>query len=115
MATGVASNYLSKKLLDHVFGATAFTAPATVYAALWTATLDDTSTGATAGVPVEAIGAAADLPGQVRIDFTNEATAAHRAYALRRVASFGYHYQTSKPIFSREIQPLWTTRPVRPF
>lgn len=46
---GSKSNYLSKKLLDEVLGATDFTAPVTVWAALWTATIDDTSTGSTAG------------------------------------------------------------------
>lgn len=46
---GNLSDYAEKKLQDHVFGNTAFTPPATVYFGLWTATLDDTSTGATAG------------------------------------------------------------------
>jgi hypothetical protein len=46
---GSKTNYLSKKLLDLPLGATAYSAPATVYAALWTATLDDTSTGSTTG------------------------------------------------------------------
>lgn len=46
---GSKSNYLSKKQLDEALGATTFTAPVTVWAALWTATIDDTSTGATAG------------------------------------------------------------------
>jgi hypothetical protein len=49
MTTGVMSDYLEKKIQDHVLGATVFTTPATVYMGLWTATLDDTSTGATAG------------------------------------------------------------------
>lgn len=46
---GSKSNYLSKKLLDLPVGAAAFTAPVTVYCGLWTSTLDDTSTSATAG------------------------------------------------------------------
>jgi hypothetical protein len=32
------SNYLETKVLDHVFGATAYTAPATLYVGLYTAT-----------------------------------------------------------------------------
>jgi hypothetical protein len=43
------SDYLEKKIQDHVLGATVFTTPATVWCGLWTATLDDTSTGSTAG------------------------------------------------------------------
>ena len=46
---GSKSNYLENKLLDYVFGKTAFDPPGTIYAGLWTATLDDASTGATAG------------------------------------------------------------------
>ena len=46
---GSKSNYLSKKLLDLPLGASAFSAPATVYVGLWTSNLDDTSTSATAG------------------------------------------------------------------
>lgn len=45
---GSDANYLSKKLGDLVFGATAYTAPATLYGGLWAAALDDTFTGATA-------------------------------------------------------------------
>lgn len=44
---GSKSNYLSKKLLDHVLGNTAYTAPATVYVGLWNVagSLTDTATG----------------------------------------------------------------------
>lgn len=46
---GSKSNYLSVKLSQLPLGGVAFTPGATLYAALWTATLDDTSTGATTG------------------------------------------------------------------
>lgn len=46
---GSMSDYLENKILDHVLGNTAYTAPATTYLGLWTATLSDTSTGSTAG------------------------------------------------------------------
>ena len=46
---GSKSNALETLLLQHVLGNQAFTAPGTTYVGLWTATLDDTSTGATAG------------------------------------------------------------------
>lgn len=46
---GSASDYLENKILDHILGATAYTAPGTVYIGLWTAALSDSSTGATAG------------------------------------------------------------------
>lgn len=39
------SNYLETKVLDHVFGATAYTAPATLYVALYTAAPSDTGGG----------------------------------------------------------------------
>lgn len=65
MASGK-SSYLSKKLLDDVFGATAYTGPGTVYAALWTATLDGTSTAATAGE--------ASYTGYARVAITNNTT-----------------------------------------
>lgn len=48
--SGSDANYLSKKIGDLVFGATAYTAPATIYAGLWTATIDDTFNGGTANV-----------------------------------------------------------------
>ena len=41
------SNYLENKLLDHVFGGNAFTAPSTLYVALLTSAPDDATTGAT--------------------------------------------------------------------
>lgn len=48
---GSKSNYLSIKLLDHVLGDTAYTAPATVYIGLWTSGLEDEATGSTSGQP----------------------------------------------------------------
>lgn len=42
---GSKSDYLEKKVLDLVLGATAFTAPATVYVGLFTVTPDDTGGG----------------------------------------------------------------------
>ena len=39
------SNYLENALLDHVFGATAFTAPGTLYAALFTTSPADDDSG----------------------------------------------------------------------
>ena len=39
------SNYLETKVLDHVFGATAYTAPSTLYVALYTAAPSDTGGG----------------------------------------------------------------------
>jgi hypothetical protein len=46
---GSKSDYLENALLDHVLGGGDFTRPATVYVGLWTAALDDTSDGSTAG------------------------------------------------------------------
>lgn len=46
---GTMSDYLENKVLDHVLGNTAYTAPATTYLGLWTVTLSDTSTGSTEG------------------------------------------------------------------
>ena len=48
LLTGSDTNYLSKKFGDLIFGATAYTAPVTVHLGLWSAALDDTSTGSTA-------------------------------------------------------------------
>lgn len=42
---GSFSNFLELKLLDHVFGNAAYTAPATLYVALFTATPSDTGGG----------------------------------------------------------------------
>jgi hypothetical protein len=42
-------NYYISKLLNQFFNATAFTFPATLYFALWTSTLNASSTGSTAG------------------------------------------------------------------
>lgn len=44
---GSFSDYLENKLLDHVFGAVAYSAPATIYVALLTAAPTDASTGST--------------------------------------------------------------------
>ena len=44
---GSKSNYLAKKQLEESAGGVAFSAPANVYLALCTATIDDTKTGAT--------------------------------------------------------------------
>ena len=46
---GSASNYLEDAILDHILGGGDFTRPGTVYIALWTSALDDTSDGATSG------------------------------------------------------------------
>ncbi len=46
---GSKSDYLENALLDHVLGGGDYTRPATVYVGLWTAALDDTSDGSTAG------------------------------------------------------------------
>lgn len=43
------SNYLISKLLNQFWNAAAYSFPGTLYAALWTATLSASSTGATAG------------------------------------------------------------------
>ena len=39
------SNYLETKVLDHVFGGTAYTAPAALYLALFTSNPDEDATG----------------------------------------------------------------------
>ena len=39
------SDYLEDKVLDHVFGGTAYTAPSTLYVALYTVAPDDTGGG----------------------------------------------------------------------
>lgn len=43
------SQSLISKLLNAVFNATAYSSPATIYAALWTSTLNAASTGSTSG------------------------------------------------------------------
>ena len=48
MASGK-SNSLISKLLNAVLNATAYSSPATIYAALWTSTLSASSTGSTSG------------------------------------------------------------------
>ena len=46
---GSKGNAWENLVLDRLFGGTAINWPGTIYVGLWTATLDDTSTGATAG------------------------------------------------------------------
>lgn len=49
---GSKSNYLSKKVLDHILGNSAYTAPTTVYVGLWkslSAALTDASSGSATG------------------------------------------------------------------
>lgn len=41
--------YSSKKIQDLIWGATAYTAPGTIYSNLWASAIDDTFNGATAG------------------------------------------------------------------
>lgn len=48
LMSGSLSNYLSKKLQDSAWGATAFTAASPLWFGLWTAALDDTFAGNTA-------------------------------------------------------------------
>lgn len=47
LMAGSMSNYLAKKLAEETLGGVAFTSPANTYLGLWTAALDDTSTGST--------------------------------------------------------------------
>lgn len=49
---GSKSDYLENKLLDHVLGATAYTAPATLYVALFTAAPTDAGGGTEVGTGV---------------------------------------------------------------
>lgn len=49
--TGSFSDYLEKKLLDHVLGGVAYTPPATVYVGLATAAITDATTGTTVAEP----------------------------------------------------------------
>jgi len=46
---GSLANFSSKKIQDLLHGATAYTAPATLYVNLWASALDDTFNGATTG------------------------------------------------------------------
>lgn len=46
---GSLANFSSKKIQDLIWGATAYTAPVTIYANLWASALDDTFNGATTG------------------------------------------------------------------
>lgn len=48
---GSFSDYLEKKLLDHVLGGVAYTPPATVYVGLATAAITDATTGTTVTEP----------------------------------------------------------------
>jgi hypothetical protein len=47
LMAGSKSNYLAKKLIEETIGAVAYTSAANTYFGLWTAALDDTSTGST--------------------------------------------------------------------
>jgi hypothetical protein len=67
---GNKSNYLAKKVLDHVLGKTTYTAPSTIYFGLWTATLGDSSTGTTAGEPTDLYDSGTGL-GYRRVSKTN--------------------------------------------
>lgn len=49
LMAGSLTGYISKKFLDLIWGATAYTAPATIYSNLWASALDDSFNGATAG------------------------------------------------------------------
>lgn len=49
LMAGSLSNYLSARVVQREFGGVANTAATNEYLGLWTATIDDTSTGATAG------------------------------------------------------------------
>lgn len=60
------SNFLAKTIADLVYSSTAFTPNATIFFALWTATLSATSTGSTAGE--------ASYTGYARVGVTNNAT-----------------------------------------
>lgn len=66
LMAGSKSNYLSKKVLDLPLGASAFSAPANVFAGLWTASLADGSTSATAGE--------AAYTSYARVSITNNST-----------------------------------------
>jgi hypothetical protein len=63
---GSFSDFLENELLDHVFGAAAYTAPATIYLALLTAAPTDASTGSTI--------TEANYTGYVRKSMTNNKT-----------------------------------------
>lgn len=66
---GSKSDYLENRVLDHFLGATASTAPATVYIALLTTAPNDASTGTTWTPGVEVTGGS-----YARKDVTNNAT-----------------------------------------
>jgi hypothetical protein len=63
---GSASDYLEDKILDHLLGRTTYTAPATIYGAIWTVPLSESSTGSSPG---EVNGA-----GYARVAVTNDVT-----------------------------------------
>jgi hypothetical protein len=48
LMAGSMSNYTAKKLIEELIGGVAYTSAANVYFGLWTAALDDTSTGSAA-------------------------------------------------------------------
>lgn len=49
---GSKSNFLENEILDHILSAATYTAPGTVYVALYTVTPSDTSTGSSGGTEV---------------------------------------------------------------
>lgn len=63
---GSFNDFLENEILDQIFGAQAYTAPATLYIGLWTSALTDASTGSTAG---EVSGGS-----YARVAFTNNKT-----------------------------------------
>lgn len=71
---GNKSNYLATAVLEHVLGKTTYTAPSSVYFGLWTVTLDDQSTGSTAGEPTDTYSAGPPEQGYKRITKTNNTT-----------------------------------------
>jgi hypothetical protein len=66
LMAGSKSNYLAKKVIDEYFGATDYTAATNTHGALWTTTLDDTSTGST--------GTEAAYTSYARVQKTNNST-----------------------------------------
>ena len=69
------SNFLELEILDQIFGAQAYTAPATLYIAACTASVSDTDTGSTITEPVGGAYARASVTNNK----TNWATAASGA------------------------------------
>jgi hypothetical protein len=87
---GSLSDYLEKKLQDHVFGATVFTAPATVYLAL----LTDSNTAAQrdAGTVTEVTGGA-----YARVAVTNNTTNFPAASGVTALKNLGVAFSFPAP------------------